>query len=379
MMLKRMVWVASALCLFAGISLAQITSIRGEVVGEDGKPLQGAQIKIERLDIRGHYVCKTNKKGEYYYGGLPLGQYSVSVLVNGRAADEVKLRTTFGEPTIVNFDLKQARARQAALMKAAETGQLTDEQARGLSAEQRAAIEEQAKQRQQQIAKGNALNEAFNAGMQAEQAKQYDVAVESFKKAAEVDPKQDVVWAHLGEVSLQLAMQKTGAERDALITQGIDAWNKAMGLKPEEAGYHNNFALALARVGRFPEAQAELQKAATLDPAHGGRYYFNLGALLVNSGRNDEAAEAFKKAVELSPDYADAHYQYGVCLMSKAKTEADGRIVPPPGTKEEFEAYLKLAPNGPNAAAAQGMIQAIDSQIQTTYSTPTAPKKGKKK
>jgi tetratricopeptide (TPR) repeat protein len=126
-----------------------------------------------------------------------------------------------------------------------------------------------------------------------------------------------------------------------------------------------------------------LQKAASIDPPNAGKYYYNLGALLVNSGKTDPAAAAFKKAIEADPNYAEAHYQYGLAQMAKAETTAGGKIVPPAGTKEEFEICLKLAPNGTNAAAAQAMIQTISSQIQTTYTNPDVPqapaKKTKKK
>lgn len=376
MISRRIAWAAGALMLFAGISLAQVTAISGEVKGEDGKPLKDAVIKIVRTDIRGNYKCKTNKKGEYYYGGLPLGNYNITLEVDGKDVDVANnVRTTLGDPRSVPFDLQTIKRRQAALSKAAETGKLTAEQARELSPEARAQLEKQVKEKQQALAKSSALNAAFNTGMQALQAKQYDVAVESLKKAAEVDEKQHVVWAHLGDAYLGLAGQKTGAEKDTLTAQGIEAWNKAIALQPSDAGYHNNYALALARSGKFPEAQAELQNAATLDPPNAGKYYFNLGALLVNSGKTEPAAEAFKKAIELSPTYAEAHFQYGVCLMAKATTNADGKIVPPDGTKEEFETYLKLAPQGPSAAAAQAMLDTMSSQIQTTYTNPAAPAK----
>jgi tetratricopeptide (TPR) repeat protein len=385
MLLKRLVWAVSGFVLFAGLSLAQTTAISGEVKGEDGKPLKDALIKIERKDIKGNYKVKTNKKGEYYYGGLQLGTYDVTLEVDGKDVDRVQgIRTTLGDPRAVNFDLQALKKRQEALAKAAETGQLTDEQARGMSAEQRAALEKATKERQKAMEKNKALNDAFNAGMQALQAKQFDVAVESFSKAGELDPNQHVVWAHLGDSYIGLAQSKTGADRDTAMNQGLEAWTKAIALAPNDAGYHNNYALALARANKFPEAEAELQKAATLDPPNAGKYYYNLGALLVNSGKNEPAADAFKKAIEADPNYAEAHYQYGLALMAKAETTADGKIVPPPGTKEEFEAYLKIAPNGPNAAASQAMIQTIESQIQTTYTNPNAPpsapaKKSKKK
>ncbi len=384
MLIRRLGWAVGGFVLFAGLSLAQTTAISGEVKGEDGKPLKDALVKIERKDIKGNYKVKTNKKGEYYYGGLQLGTYDITLEVNGKDADRVQgVRTTLGDPRVVSFDLQAMKRKQEALAKAAETGQLTDEQARGMSAEQRAALEKATKERQKAMEKNKALNDAFNVGMQALQSKGFAIAVESFTKASELDPNQHVVWAHLGDSYVGLAQTKTGADRDTAMTQGLDAWNKAITLAPNDAGYHNNFALALARANRFPEAEAELQKAATLDPPNAGKYYYNLGALLVNSGKTDPASDAFKKAIEADPNYAEAHYQYGLAQMAKAQTTADGKIVPPPGTREEFETYLKLAPNGPNAAASQAMIQTISSQIQTVYTNPSAPptpaKKSKKK
>jgi tetratricopeptide (TPR) repeat protein len=384
MVIKRLGWAISGFVVFAGLSLAQTTAISGEVKGEDGKPLKDALVKIERKDIKGNYKVKTNKKGEYYYGGLQLGTYDVTLEVNGKDVDKVQgIRTSLGDPRAVNFDLQALKQKQEAFAKAAESGQLTDEQTRGMSAEQRAALEKATKDRQKAMEKNKALNDAFNVGMTALQAKQFDQAVEAFKKASEVDATQHVVWAHLGDSYIGLAQTKAGAERDTILTQGLEAWDKAITLSPNDAGYHNNYALALARVNKFPEAEAELQKAASIDPPNAGKYYYNLGALLVNSGKTDPAAAAFKKAIEADPNYAEAHYQYGLAQMAKAETTADGKIVPPAGTKEEFEIYLKLAPNGTNAAAAQAMIQTISSQIQTTYTNPDVPqapaKKTKKK
>jgi hypothetical protein len=44
---------------------------------------------------------------------------------------------------------------------------------------------------------------------------------------------------------------------------------------------------------KFTEAQAELEKAAQIDPPNAGRYFYNLGAVLVNTGQT-EPAEIFK-------------------------------------------------------------------------------------
>ncbi|MGA2715181.1 MAG: carboxypeptidase-like regulatory domain-containing protein, partial [Bryobacteraceae bacterium] len=42
---------------------AQTTSIEGIVKDPDGKPLQGAIVKIDRTDVKGSYPVKTDKKG----------------------------------------------------------------------------------------------------------------------------------------------------------------------------------------------------------------------------------------------------------------------------------------------------------------------------
>jgi len=385
MILRRMAWGLGVWMLFAGISLAQTTAITGVVIGEDGKPQKDVVVRITRTDIRGNYPCKTNKKGEYYYGGLQLGTYTISVEVDGRERDFVRgVRTSSGDPKVINFDLFKLKQKNESLQKAAETGKLTAEQSRELTPEQRAALERRAKEQQAQMAKDKAVNDAFNTGMQAVEAKQYEVAIESFKKAAEVNTipsNTHVILGRLAESWTNLASTKTGAERDAALGQALEAWRNVIAVAPTDPGYHNNYALALARTGKLSEAQEELQKAATLDPPGGGRYYFNLGALLVNSGKNEAASQAFKKAIELTPSYAEAYFQLGNCLMADAKLAPDGKTIPPPGAKEAYEEYLKQAPNGPNAAGAKGMLDFISAQIQTMYINPSAPevKKAKKK
>jgi hypothetical protein len=143
--------------MFTGIATAQTSQIEGVVKGEDGQPLKDAVIKIERKDIKGNYKTKSKKKGDYIHAGLPLGTYKVTVEVDGRDRDTAdNVRTRLGDPTVVNFDLQAIKARQAALQQAAETGQLTQEQAREMTPEQRAAMEKQMKERQAAVAKKKA-------------------------------------------------------------------------------------------------------------------------------------------------------------------------------------------------------------------------------
>jgi len=392
MKLRNLVVAAAGAFFLALTAFAQISAIEGDVKGEDGQPAVKALIKIVRTDIKGSYKCETNKKGHYFYNGLPLGTYNITVEIGGKEMDGFNnVRTRLGDPTPVNFDLqkvasakaaKQAQAQQqtAAGAAAGAAGQaLSKEQERGMTKEQKEAYDKAMKDREASMKKNKELNDAFVAGLDAIQKKDYDAAVASLSKAAEMDPKQVAVWSNLADAYDKAAAKKTGAEFDAMMAKCSEAYQKAIELNPTDGGLHNNYALALAHAKKFPEMQAELEKAAQIDPTKAGQYYYNLGASLVNSGQNEPAAAAFKKAIELDPNHADSYYQYGVYLVGKATITADGKVTPVPGTVEAFQKYLQLAPTGQFAEGAKGMLSSMDAKVDTSFRNPNAPPPKKKK
>jgi Flp pilus assembly protein TadD len=77
---------------------------------------------------------------------------------------------------------------------------------------------------------------------------------------------------------------------------------------------------------------------------------FNQGVILWNAGKIAEAKKQFEGAVAANPEHAESHYQLGMALVN------EGNL---PGAATEFETYLKLAPNGPNAATAKGILSTI--------------------
>ena len=144
MKVRNLVVAAAGTLFLALTSFAQITAIEGDVKGEDGSPKVNAVIKITRTDIKGNYKCNTNKKGHYFYNGLPLGTYNITIEVDGKEMDGVNgVRTRLGDPTPVNFDLQkiaQTRAAQQAQATAAASGAapaLSKEQERGMTKEQK--------------------------------------------------------------------------------------------------------------------------------------------------------------------------------------------------------------------------------------------------
>jgi len=359
------------------IARAQFGQMTGTVKDEDGKPAAGVTVYIDREDIKGHYEVKTDKSGKFFHAGLPLGKYSVSVKTrNGSMFKAIGgLQTRLSEPAVADVDLQQAKMQSEAQAAGVNVGQ---QQGNKLSQEQLAAIEKASKEREAEIQKRQALTGKFDGAMQAMKDKNYDEAISQFQAAAEVDPSQHVIFAQLGEAYVGKAgMTKDPAEKKTDYDKSIEAYQKALTLKPDDPSYHNNYALALANDGKVDEAEAELGKAADLDKTNAGRYYFNLGAILVNTNHMKEAADAFRKATEADPKFADAYYQEGVSLMGLAQVDATtGKVTPAPGTLEALQKYLELAPTGPNAEAAKGLIDTISGPVSTSYGT--KPAKGKK-
>ena len=303
----------------AGLCLGQTGSIAGKVTGLDGQPLQGALVKIERVDVRGNYKVKTKKKGDFFHAGLPLGNYNVHVEVNGEVAERVNgVRIGMGDPARVDFDLAK-KAQQA------KSGP-TQADFAAMTPEERKKYEEALKKNQQQISKNKALNDTFGTGMVALKTKNFPVAVESLTKASEIDPTQHVVWANLGDAQSQFARTKTGADRTKLYEDAIASYNKAIEMDPTNAAYHNNMGLVLVRAGKEDEGKLKLAEAAMLDPDSGGKFYFNLGAVMVNTGNTQGAIDAFRSATETDPNYANAYYQLGMALVGMAETKEDGSV-----------------------------------------------------
>jgi tetratricopeptide (TPR) repeat protein len=397
---------ATGLFILASASFAQLTGLEGDVKGVDGKLVPNATVRIARLDAKRTYPAKADKKGHYFYNGLPAGLYSITVQIDGQDAGGVSgVFTRPGAPLVVDIFLadkpeQQAqRTRQQVRQVGAEWSYVkplviqgtasapaleaqrpaeSAEPDRKLNAGEKAAREQEIARRAEALKQRQGLNDAFNAGVTALEEKRYPEAIASLQKALEADPRQAIVWANLAAAYVRLAGTQASADSTASIQQGLDAYAKAIELKPDEAVFHNNYALALARAGRLPEMQAEMKKSAALEPANAYHSYYNMGAALTNGGQQDAAADAFRLAIAAAPDEpnnAEAYYQYGLALMSKAQIAADGKVVPAPGTAEAFRKYLVLAPTGPNSRAAADMLATLGSSMETGFGAAKTVKK----
>jgi tetratricopeptide (TPR) repeat protein len=338
---------APGLLLFAQ---AQMAAIEGTCTGEDGKPLIGYFIMLDRQETKWTGKVKTNKKGEYVYIGLIPGDYRITLTdPGGRNVFTMTRHLGIGEPTEVNFDM----AKEMALAKKENPAY-------------QQKVEEQAKEQKQYTG----LKQLFEQGQALSAQNKYAEAAAAFEQALPLAKGKNtpVVLAQLANTYGKAASADT--DRDAKVKdqeKALDYFQKAIEANPTDGSLHNNRGKLYAEMGKTAEAQAEFQKAAEIDPADAARYYYNLGVIMYNQGKMDEAAAALKKSTDLDNKFADAYYLEAQALLGKATVGADGKVVPAPGTVEALQSYLTLQPNGQWSQAARESLELLTGKLQTEY------------
>jgi tetratricopeptide (TPR) repeat protein len=138
------------------------------------------------------------------------------------------------------------------------------------------------------------------------------------------------------------------------IDEAVEAFRKAVELKPDLAEAYINLGLLLFRQDKTDEAEKALLKALELKPedtkvkeALGG-VYFEKAKGLLQQDKTDEALETLKLSYGYNPTDPYTNYLLGYAYSQK-------------GLKEEaiksFETFLQLEPNAPQAAQVKEIIE----------------------
>src|SRR4051794_40568054 len=233
--LRRLLLSVSFVLLAACGAWAQTATLQGDVKDPNGQPLKGAVIKLDRTDIKGHYQVKSDKKGHWLYTGLPgASTFDVSCEVDGKVMDKVSgVKASYGDNPPIDFDLRKVQRQQAATQQANQAGQLTQEQERGMSKEQKEQYEAQLKKNAEAIKKNKALNDAYNAAQDslkmaaadtdpAKKTADYQAAVDKLNQASQMDANQVAIWDTLGQAYEGLGKTQTGEERNKSLDQAVE-------------------------------------------------------------------------------------------------------------------------------------------------------------
>jgi tetratricopeptide (TPR) repeat protein len=312
---------ALALAAFAAPALAQTGQIKGKVVDAQNKPVDGAQITIQEQGGQNRkYQTRSNRQGEYQQIGIPPGKFTVQ-------ADKDKLSQAFdvsvsvGDTKEVNFALKPGVA------------------------------EDVEKRRTAMQAKYNEAGKLSNAG-------QHDEAIKLVNEILAEIPQCAECYVTIGAIN----------ERKKDLAAAEAAYKKSIEINPNSPTPYQALAGVYNQQQKFKEAgemaaEADKRAAAAPGAAGGGggsaESLYNRAVIAFNAADYKKAEETLSAALKADPNHAEAHFLRGNVLVQLGVTSND--LSKFGEAAAEFETYIKLAPNGPNAEKAKKQFEELKS------------------
>jgi len=285
---------------------------QGTVLDTKGQPVEGAAVSIEQEGTNRKFDMKTDKKGGFMQIGLASGSYKITATKDKLTATET-VRVSQGRPANAKLVLGAGAAAAAGGAEAAAVA---------------------------------ALRKLLDEAIAASNAGKHDEAIAGFTKAIEGNPTCFACYYNIG---YNYAQKKDYASAET-------NYKKAIEMKADYVDAYAGLASIYNAQRKFDEAATASAKAMELSgggaagAAGGGGNadaMFNQGVILWNAGKIPEAKKQFEGAIAANPNHAESHYQLGMALVN------EGNLA---GAATEFETYLKLAPSGPNAATAKGIL-----------------------
>jgi tetratricopeptide (TPR) repeat protein len=136
-------------------------------------------------------------------------------------------------------------------------------------------------------------------------------------------------------------------ETPDLLPSAVDCYRKVIDLAPNWIEAHINLGVAYYQMGQLGEAREAFFSAVQLDPGSGISRY-NLGCVLEEQGDIDMAIDHLRRAAAIMPAHADVHFNLALAYEKKNDRRA---------ALEQWQLYLRYAPNGPWADQARSRLR----------------------
>lgn len=311
MKLRRFaVVLAATFALVTVNAFAQVGSVLGKLVDDQGNPIVGAECSIEKTGGGPVRKVKTKDDGTFVRAGLRVGTYSIRCEKEGYRPLPLEVPVAASG----QGDLGQQ------VMFPLAPGELSEED----------------HARATELLSG--VNEAAETGDDAATLQKLMELHELMPESTEVIFNIAGTYEKMGELDKAMEYYAQAAETPAL---AYDSWLAIGDIQ--------------GKAGQWAEAAAAMQKAVDIKAVDPVAMY-NYAVYAQNSGDVETAATAFHKSIELDPTRAVAYYQLGLIAVGQQENEQ---------ALEYFDKFLELEPDHPQAAAAQGVIDALNAAAET--------------
>jgi tetratricopeptide (TPR) repeat protein len=337
----------ATICLLVQPAWTQVGQVRGEVRINDGQAVTGVVVIFDRQDggFDHHYELESDDRGDFLHLSVEPGDYEITFEYDG--GFYLTLARVSPGDFEIQLDLDRLEYAAYEFDRRAGAVERVQRDIRRVSATARIVRaprndEEAAAQEEEEESEAG-LREAFAAGREAMEAEDYDEAIRQFTMASHADSRQHSVHANLGS-----ALERAGRHVEAAASfEEAQTLLEFDNVDPEDTNYFRNLTVNWAKSGEVELALGYAERSAEVDPDGAAQSFYDVGALMTNQGNNDGALQAYEKAIDLDPNMAEPHYQAAIVYLGGEVS----RAVP------LLERYLELAPDGPNAQAAQGLLE----------------------
>jgi len=294
--------------------------ISGQVVDENGKPIDKALIVAQSLKYKGTKIQEySDAKGNWAIGGLGTGYWRVTATKKGYGSSfvEINVSQVMKNPDI-SFTLKKA--------KGAAVFWVDDE-----------------------------VRSTFELGNKLMEEKKYDEAIETFQQLLDGYPDVYQVRLNLGECYVKKGeIHKATEEFNKVLEEIKTAFNDYK----KDADSSSRALSGLAEVALKKEdlksAQNYFAQALEISPKDEVLAY-NVGEIYFAHQEIDNAIKYFQQAIEIKKDWSPPYLKLGYAYLNKGDNEK---------ALESLTKFLQLDPESPDAPVAQQFVEMLKKEQQ---------------
>lgn len=388
----------AAMPVFAQAPGAPTGKIHGHVINPTGAPQTNGNVQAvpagKQATEKGTQF-EVNGQGEFS-GELPAGTYTLVFrqpdTPQDKQIDEIEnVKITAGQTTEQDIDmsreeyvkklpveqqkqLEEIKKRNSEAMKTNQVIKQLNGDLKTVSDDMHAADGATA-QATQELGAG-ATKQAIEAKAQEIRAAKYNEVEQLMNKDTAAKPDASILWARLGQAEVGL---KKYDEAVTAFKKALEIESTSKKPSPEVQGLaQSGLGEAYARTGKVQEANDAYDAAVKANPAQANFYLKNQAVIFFQQGNSAAQVAAADKAIAADPNPNDPnlavlYYLKGQGLVGNATMGPDPKnpkqqiIILPPGCAEAYQKYLELAPNGPYAADAKGILDQAGQKVSTSY------------
>lgn len=182
-----------------------------------------------------------------------------------------------------------------------------------------------------------------------------ELALQSYKRAAELEPTSPYAYGELGRVHILMAQSSDSeSEEEKHLQKASQDLEKAIDLKPDYVPAHYLLAVAYDQQDNLDQAITKLEQTEVVAGGDLG-VSFQLGLLYWRKDAYKKAEDKFERIVKANPEYSNARYMLALVYYQQDKREQAQR---------QLERVSKLNPDSQRVERMLESLKQEDGELE---------------